>query len=129
MAAACDDLRVGIRSPVSSEGVQVSCDVAAILLGNSHLWHRGVRLYLSGMLNPQHEIVGRIGKLTSDVITLADTIQAWTDETSRTRNAGNFVTGIATIFTNLGSPQASITSTGERGGLLDFSASRAIAPA
>src|SRR4051794_11903909 len=83
-------------------------------------------LHLSRMLNPPHEIVGSIWKFASDVIALANAIEAGTDQTSGAGNTGNFVAGIAAIFANFGPAQASISAAGERGGSLDFSAARAI---
>ncbi len=82
--------------------------------------------HLSGMLNPQHEIVGSVRKFASNVIALANAIEARADQTSRAGDAGNFMAGIAAILANFGSPQASISAAGERCGLLDFSAARAI---
>jgi hypothetical protein len=63
-----------------------------------------MEFHLSRMLNPQHEIGGRIRELASDVIALANTVQTRADQTSSSGNTGNLVACIAAILTNLGSP-------------------------
>jgi len=74
------------------------------------------------MLNPQHQIVGSVRKFPSDVITLANPVEPRTDETASSWDTGNFVAGIATIFTNLGSSQTSMSAAGEHRGSFDLSA-------
>src|SRR5438270_263681 len=59
----------------SSEGVQVRCNIAAVLFCDSHFWHGGVRFHLMWMLDPQHEIVWSIGELSCDVIASAHAIE------------------------------------------------------
>jgi hypothetical protein len=81
---------------------------------------------LSGMRNPPHKIVGSIRKLAGDVIALGNSIETWADETSRTRDAGNFVAGIAAILTNICLTRSGISTAGEHCGALDFSVTWAI---
>jgi hypothetical protein len=64
------------------------------------------------MLNPQHEIVGRIRKFTSDVIALRKAVETRADQTSGAGHARNFVAGTAPIFANFGSTHASIATAG-----------------
>src|SRR5690242_12238980 len=91
----------GSRSSVSpSQCVQVSSDVAAVLLSYAHLRHHSVRFNLARVLNPAHQILRRVGQLTRDELAIADAVQRRPNQAMRARHSVDGVTRIAAVLSN-----------------------------
>src|SRR5438105_7395470 len=78
--------------------VKVGGDVAAVLLGDAHLRHHGVSFNLVRMLNPEHEVLGRVRQLARYYVAVSYGVQRRANHAARARDAWNCVARLTTIF-------------------------------
>ena len=81
--------------------VQVRSNVPAVLIGNAHLWHCGVRLDCVRVLDPPGDVFRRIRQLAGNVSAARNSCQRWTDKPFGTVHTGNHMTRVAPILADL----------------------------
>src|SRR5690242_3723073 len=97
-------------SDLMPQTVKIGGDVAAVLLGDAHLRHHGVSFHLVRMLNPVHQIFGRVGQFAGYDVAVPDGVKRRANHAAGARHSWNGVARLAAVLTDGLPPRVGITS-------------------